>query len=141
MRYPGVGAFASPNAEIQGNMINPLATESLQSILAGDVAPEARTEILRRLGDIEGAEVSWVRGPSPVETAAVTGESSGPSAEFLGESVDIETFGGIANSSFVNSPTVNGSKALRFTNMYAPYGIESTSGLPNYPHQGDQFRA
>jgi len=41
----------------------------------------------------------------------------------------------------VNSPTVNGSKALRFTNMYAPYGIESTSGLPNYPHQGDQFRA
>ena len=255
-RYPGVGVFSTPNAAIEGNSINPLATEPLQSILAGEVVPEARTEVLSRLSDITGGS-SWVRGPSPIETGDVTGESSGPSADFLGEPVEIATFGGIVrdeletqyavlvflarrtaddvaifasvldrpleegtptdrqlvgtdayftgdqlagglsvavdllplfqvqsvpstptntptatptptpsgggtgtvidnfedgntseyrplgivNSSFPTSPTVSGSRALQFTNMYANYGIESTSGLPNYPHQGDQFRA
>lgn len=40
----------------------------------------------------------------------------------------------------MNTPTERGSTALKFTNMYLNYGLESTSGLPNYSHQGDKFR-
>jgi hypothetical protein len=48
---------------------------------------------------------------------------------------------GIVNESFVGAPRKHGSTALQFSNMYSSYGLESTAGLPNYPHLGDHFRA
>jgi len=257
--YPDLGAFSTPDAAIQGNSINPLATDSLQSILAGDIVPEVRTQLLTRLTQIEGTDVSWERGPSPIDVQRVLGDQaeSGLTGELLDGEVEIAAFSGIAsdsdsmaavivllarriaddvaiasgvldtalegdsgdepiigeeegyfgpnafagglsiyvdllphyqiqtsngsttttrsptptptptptagsgtviddfedgnsneyrqlgivNESYVNSPTTHGSKALQFTNMYGNYGLASTSGLPNYPHQGDQFRA
>jgi hypothetical protein len=275
---PGLGALSTPTATIQGNQINPLVDESSQSVLAGDVLPTFRDRLLTELTRIDGSQVEWIDGPRSIEEGDHLDGMDDLSGELLGETVEGQTFGGIAqgdngpyavlvslarrnaddlvfvggaldvaideadadrpvvgpddgyflpedfaaslsvymealprwifqqssstttttatstsgqtasataapgmpsptptpsatpmgapsssggrviddfedgdrteyrqlgivNDSFVSSPVKHGSTALQLTNMYSGYGIESRSGLPNYPHMGDRFRA
>jgi len=93
-----------------------------------------------------GATTTTASGAGSTTTSTRTTSTAGSSggATVIDDFEDADTTEyrqlGIANASFVNTPTERGSTALSFTNMYSNYGLESTSGLANYPHQGDRFR-
>jgi hypothetical protein len=94
-----------------------------------------------------GATTTTASGAGSTTTSTRTTSTAGSSggATVIDDFEDADTTEyrqlGIVNASFVNTPTERGSTALSFTNMYSNYGLESTSGLANYPHQGDRFRA
>jgi len=97
--YPDIGAVASPAAAIQGSSINPLATAPLQSIVAGDVLPRVRIQMLSRLSGLEGRDLAWLTGPTPIDEGTIfpdRQEDTSLTGRFLDDDVEIATFGGVA---------------------------------------------
>lgn len=86
----GLGVMATPNAEIEGESVNPLAQIGLQELLTSDVA----RDFLRRVGVTDADEVEWIRGPNKTG-GAVWGVDD--TVSILDEETAVESFAGVVS--------------------------------------------
>lgn len=77
-----LGLLSTPQADVATRAVNPLATEPLRDILAGDLGGL----LLQTVDLTDRADVSWMHGPELVETA---------SGELLGHDAAVEAFAGV----------------------------------------------
>jgi len=85
----GLGALATPSAEVGGEQANPAVDESTTELLQRDAA----RRMLRRAGVTDADEVEWLAGPEPTEFP----ESGDYTPSLLGESTDLELHHGVVS--------------------------------------------
>lgn len=87
----GLGVIATPNAEVLGESVNPVAQVGLEDLLTGDVA----RDFLGQVGFTDAEEVEWLRGPERIPGQAWGTDDA---TSVLGEEVEVRSFGGILDS-------------------------------------------